>query len=142
MKKSILLLCCLICLTGCTKKVTCVKESKTGEYTINLKSIYSYKKDNLIEVYKSSTIEFKSEKDAKEYYNQYKETAEFNKEYGSKDEIDMIEKNKVSQTGKTFKIEAVYTTEEIKKEAKTNEELSLSKEDYIKTFEKNGYECK
>ena len=142
MKKSILLLMCLICLTGCTKKVTCTKENKTKDYTINLKSVYSYKKESLNEIYISSTIKFNTEEDAKEYYNQYKENAEFNKQYGSEEEIKAIEKNKISLNKKKFIIEANYSSQEIKEEAKTNKDFSLSRDEYIKVFEKNGYECK
>ena len=134
MKKSILILFCFMCLTGCTKKITCTKENKTKEYTINLKSVYSYKKNNLKEIYKSSTIEFKNEEEAKEYYDQYKETAEFNKEYGSEEEIKAIEKNKISLNKKKFIIETTYSNQDIKEEAKTNEEFLNRMEYFLAKF--------
>lgn len=142
MKKICLLLICLLCLTGCSKKITCTKETKNEDYTISLKSVYIYEKDEIKEIKKSSTITFKKEKDAKDYYEQYKETAEFNKQYGSEQEIKNIEKNKVSRDKKKFIIEATYSSKEIKEEAKNNEEFKLNEDNYIKTFEENGYECK
>ena len=142
MKKICLLLICLLCLTGCSKKITCTKETKNEDYTISLKSVYVYEKDEIKEIKKSSTITFKNEKDAKDYYEQYKETAEFNKQYGSEQEIKNIERNKVSRDKKKFIIESTYSNKEIKEEAKNNSEFKLDKENYIKTFEENGYECK
>ena len=47
MKKICLLLICLLCLTGCSKKITCTKETKNEDYTISLKSVYVYEKDEI-----------------------------------------------------------------------------------------------
>ena len=102
MKKICILLISILLLTGCTKKITCIKKTKNEDHKIVLKSVYVYEKEKLLEINNINTITFDTEKQAKEYYDQYKKTLDFNKQYGTPEEIKKINKNKPSYKKKKF----------------------------------------
>ena len=115
MKKLLLVLVAVFCLTGCGEKVVCtttqdIEGAKlTGEITAPVK-------DGKVSSAKALlTAEFKSEKLAKEYYESIK------------DEYDNVKRN-----GKKV------TAEE--KEESGNEKIK--KADFIKSMKAMGYKCK
>lgn len=114
---------CLLCFTGCTKKLECSMEEDNMKYT----TIMTFKKDKPEDV--TMKIEYKS--DDKDELQQYKETFE-------DQESDMYENLKATIKGNVLTVQMDMNMEEFGLENYENETYDSIKKD----AEADGYTCK
>ena len=115
MKKILLVLVIVFCLTGCGNKVICTNTREDVNSKITIEYTATFEKDILTETLTRMTNEFKNESDAKNYCKVLKD-------------IKSLKCN-----GKKVITEE---TDKISKDTK------ITKNEFIENLEKNGYKCK